>query len=560
MMIKVFILLCFLRLFIISNGLLPYTFFDEGNMTYLVHKDAREGCYLLPTTINNNNNNNNNNNKYRDEFTFKFLRDHEGLASPQSTPRETSSSKRYIELPSWFTSLQRDRLCVNISKSLKMTDETPDDACRLEVDFSVILSGNTQSSPFVLVEKEFGSFRNPSIQYLDDHNFFMISRTTGVRMYLDTPLFHLLNVDAFRNQSILTITAEPIESKLILSNYSLIGYEDSRMLDVTHLLLTDNQEIRLAKDELVHFFPNWGTDGGRNKLFLVSTTETTHCDKSLFRCHFEIVNRMKHFFLAYHTPTNRFLVTRAEHLGVLTEDATSIHRQREKNWTPFVYNSSIMYVHEIFPLHVISLSLPNISTLSTASASDQEKSPHFNLSGTLLLQHVSKQQCSLSSLPWMFGEPRGGSPAILIKIPRDTPPIDNMRHEYLAFFHAQHRPASTVIRTRESAPISYWIGAYTFSPHPPFRMLRMSHVPILKREWYDGPWVFKRGGWGYVPYPMSVIFERNKTLDGREGTDGQNEYGPSTILVSIGLQEGRQGILSRIDLQKVFRTMAIVDC
>lgn len=543
---------------------------EINNHTYLVHRDAREGCYLLPEDD-------------EDNFTFNFLRDHHATRHHLLINNNTKS---YIDPPSWFMSPTRS--CVNITKSLKMTIINPDEACRLEIDRCIINSGSSQSSPLILSEFEFGEFRNPSIQYLNSNEsvFIMVSRTVRRRMFEDLPLFHFVKgsiadtprlhnsttdskrsvrvrlQDGGRITTVNILITEPIENIENIQNVSMLGYEDSRMIDITHMLLSDAPEIALSKKELQGFYTSWGGDDGRRKLYLISTTEATRCDPSQWKCTSQLVNRMKYFFLAFDAPTKRFYVTKPEYMGILVN---CIYRQREKNWTPFIYNNSIMYVHEIFPLHIISLSKPSGDASASVSVTDQTLSPHFNISGTLNLQSVSNHECSHIPFPWSFGEPRGGSNALLVKVPADAPPLsqhvradhnnNSSSYEYLAIFHAQHHPGSTIFHEREVAPLSYWVGAYTFSAHPPFKLLRISHVPIVKSEWYDGPWIFK-ASWAYIPYPMGLFFEENGVGGGAH--DVNNDQ--STVLASIGLQEGRKGILVRMDLKKIFRTMAILEC
>lgn len=129
----------------------------------------------------------------------------------------------------------------------------------------------------------------------------------------------------------------------------------------------------------------------------------------------------------------------------------------QKNWSPFEWEGKLMMTYSINPHEVLQ---PN---LSSGSCLKQSKTSNSN------------------SLPWTLGPIRGGTPAQMYK------------GEYLAFFHSQ-----TMTSTPASNNVNLWhyfMGAYTFSPNPPFEITSISSSPI------DYP-----GFYTYSNYNKRVIY------------------------------------------------------
>lgn len=119
----------------------------------------------------------------------------------------------------------------------------------------------------------------------------------------------------------------------------------------------------------------------------------------------------------------------------------------EKNWVPFVYNHHLLLSYSINPhrvLHPLLFGTGECNTVASASA----------------------------SIPWKWGDLRGGTPALL------------EGDEYLAFFHTC-KSMSTVHSQGKNIP-HYFMGAYTFSAHPPFDITRVSPEPIVGKDFYHG--------------------------------------------------------------------------
>ena len=96
------------------------------------------------------------------------------------------------------------------------------------------------------------------------------------------------------------------------------------------------------------------------------------------------------------------------------------------------------------------------------------------------------------NLTWESGHLRGGTPAHLIN-----------KDEYLTIFHSSRTIPSTL---GPFGRITFFMGALTFSSHPPFRLLRMSSAPMIHPSFYEGAW-FKRK-YDYIIYPMGYVFKR----------------------------------------------------
>lgn len=145
----------------------------------------------------------------------------------------------------------------------------------------------------------------------------------------------------------------------------------------------------------------------------------------------------------------------------------------EKNW--------IWFFHENLP-HLIYLCQPH--TVVPFNAFFEAGKPY-----------VTKEINPL----WMHGTPRGGTPPIL---------VDN---EYWSFFHSS---TPWVGKKRR-----YHMGVYAFEAHPPFRMTRMSSMPILsgskQDKWFEGkPLVIFPNGAMLKDGLWTVVFGVNDLLSG----------------------------------------------
>jgi len=150
----------------------------------------------------------------------------------------------------------------------------------------------------------------------------------------------------------------------------------------------------------------------------------------------------------------------------------------EKNWCPFLFNNSVLFIERINPLRVM--------TIHDGVFSD------INSTSSVVVRLVS----SSSWLPlddWEFGEMRGGTNAIYL------PDFD----VFAAVFHT--RP-----KMHGSNLVTYFIGGYTFTAKPPFHLVSISNMPIVDDWMYNGPWLNKKAA--YVPFPTTLWLEGNNDL------------------------------------------------
>ena len=166
----------------------------------------------------------------------------------------------------------------------------------------------------------------------------------------------------------------------------------------------------------------------------------------------------------------------------------------QKNWVPFMHNGTFLMIQMINPMHVVQ------QTGDGAFVKTVSKVEH-------------------SSISWgMAGDIRGGSNAIL---------IDGMF--YLSFFHSG--------KSKSTLPgfFTYHIGAYIFSPQPPFRLLKTSVYPIFDEVFYEGAWYDRRQD--YINHPFHVYRE--------------NE----THVVLSCSHNVWEGYVSRINIKRLLETM-----
>ncbi len=116
---------------------------------------------------------------------------------------------------------------------------------------------------------------------------------------------------------------------------------------------------------------------------------------------------------------------------------------------------------------------------------------------------------------WRYGTLRGGTnPVYLPKYKK-----------HLAIFHTAKYVASGMH--------TYFMGAYTFTAEPPFRILEISSYPIMEDFLYTGPWNgLKNRHIDYVPFPMSLFFppKAHTVTEGRHGgsRNGRDEHHQAT--------------------------------
>lgn len=117
----------------------------------------------------------------------------------------------------------------------------------------------------------------------------------------------------------------------------------------------------------------------------------------------------------------------------------------EKNWVPIVWNNTLFLAYSINPHEILSVDLE---------------------SGICLPLYTTT-----FTKDWKWGSLRGGTSSELFE------------GEYLAFFHSGkvlHSEAST-----DGKPLWHYVmGAYTFSPEPPFTITKISPLPLNDTSFY----------------------------------------------------------------------------
>jgi hypothetical protein len=127
-------------------------------------------------------------------------------------------------------------------------------------------------------------------------------------------------------------------------------------------------------------------------------------------------------------------------------------------------------------------------------------------------------------IPWPgeYGLPiRGGTPAILVN------------GVYLSIFH-------TVSMFQMPYKLkTYFIGAITFCPNPPFNIHSISKYPIVKESFYSGEWV--KNNLDYVLFPVGII------------KDKSDKY----LFISMGVQD-KNGYVVKFEIEGLFKSLNII--
>ena len=85
---------------------------------------------------------------------------------------------------------------------------------------------------------------------------------------------------------------------------------------------------------------------------------------------------------------------------------------------------------------------------------------------------------------------------------------------------------------------TYFLGAYTFSPRPPFRLLSLSPRPIIRPDWTQGPWNhLKNRKIDYIVFPV-----------------GLSRLDRDWLLLSYGRQD-KDGWVGRVNISRLLGSM-----
>lgn len=193
----------------------------------------------------------------------------------------------------------------------------------------------------------------------------------------------------------------------------------------------------------------------------------------------------------------RFVAKSTEYLS---EYDGEIESRWEKNWAPFEYENKLFLSYSINP-HKVFYPLLEQSGVCSNIATTEKK------------------------IAWTWGDLRGGTQAVLENEDR-----------YLAFFHS--RVVIDSVQSNGKKMQHYFMGAYTFSSHPPFELLSISPVPIVGENFYNG---LKYQTWK----PLIVVFPGGMVIKG--------DY----VYVAFGRQDHEIWI-TKLDKKKLLASMVAV--
>lgn len=152
---------------------------------------------------------------------------------------------------------------------------------------------------------------------------------------------------------------------------------------------------------------------------------------------------------------------------VLTKYPGEIDNKQEKNWTPFVYEDTLLLAYSLNP-HLILLP---------------------SLDGSKKCEMLASTKRNIA---WNWGVLRGGTNAL------------NIGGKYLGFFHSV-KTEQTLQSAGASIP-HYFMGAYLFDESPPFKVMEISSKPIIGPNFYNG---ITHNTWK----PLRVVFPGGFVFD-----------------------------------------------
>jgi predicted GH43/DUF377 family glycosyl hydrolase len=126
----------------------------------------------------------------------------------------------------------------------------------------------------------------------------------------------------------------------------------------------------------------------------------------------------------------------------------------QKNWTPFEWNNTLLLSYTFNPHEVLYVNL---------------------FDGSCYPNYLTSP-----SIDWPWGQMRGGTPPVMLD------------GEFFAFFHSSISTGNWQWQ--------YYMGAYTFSAEPPFKITRISKEPIVAKEFYISSNYYKK-----VVFPGGVV-------------------------------------------------------
>eukprot|EP01035_Chromulina_nebulosa_P020001 gene20001-25974_t len=216
----------------------------------------------------------------------------------------------------------------------------------------------------------------------------------------------------------------------------------------------------------------------------------------------------------------------------------------EKNWTPFNYkDDQIFFIQSFQPFIVYKLDKPSRSNSLSLEYHFQSTSIEPISYKGQSVQLVSSVDCPEFST--YFGKVRGGTQAMLV------------RGQYFALYHTYepgHGHLSTILPDNH---FYYFIGAYTFTTDPPFRVTSFSRFPISHDSFVPG--IYKVG-----KQQALLSFALSYVLINKDGTvilEGEDEDEPhsTTVVLTIGVRDTHT-IVAKINLNELLDSLKPIVC
>jgi hypothetical protein len=199
---------------------------------------------------------------------------------------------------------------------------------------------------------------------------------------------------------------------------------------------------------------------------------------------------------------------------------------QQKNWTPFTHSGLTYLIQYINPLTVVQ---------------PVEKKVQFEGAAVYRTYGHVVSQVGEAKLHWPYGSIHGGTNALLL----------SCGTRYLSFFHSvirrpQATPTSSTSSSSSSSssdapklPRLYFVGAFTFTSTPPFKLLQVSRMPIMNTKLWVGPKA-KKKNIETVVFPTHFFFNK------------------SDCVVSAGYQD-QYGVILRINTGKLLSSLVDIE-
>ena len=208
----------------------------------------------------------------------------------------------------------------------------------------------------------------------------------------------------------------------------------------------------------------------------------------------------------------------------------------QKNWSPFDWqDGSVLFVATIEPLRVVKV---DTSVIGGSVGGGNDRKSVMVEGRTVSVSSADSSKRQTDNFP--FGELRGGTPAVLVASSFGE------GQSYLSFFHASNEPMEPPGGKPRYTDVlkTYSMGAYLFSPKPPYELQAMSRHPITHPSMYSGPWPNLPWAYYHMDY---IVFPTNLVVVG--GQDGGGE-----ILLQYGHQD-RETCVATLSLQGLLESL-----